>query len=113
VSRIKERAKAELVLACAAVTDRLAEAKAVHAEQPTDETRAARRQAMAVVHETRAWLRAKAELARLPREIAVLSGLTDPRSVAKRQAAEQKLARIERDYGDLVAAMDVLAGGGR
>lgn len=123
MSRLRERQAAELVLACAPIEDQLQAAKAAHAEQGTDESRAAHREAMATMHETRAWLRAKAELQRLPQLIADLqSTLKNARHARDAEAAERvtrletqiedaqaRLARIQAQFGPLVQAMDELA----
>jgi hypothetical protein len=125
VSRLKRRQEAELVLACAPIEDRLADAKQGHTDAPTDETRAERRAAMATLHETRAWLRATDELRRLPQEIAALqesltmAELARDKKKAERvaelegklAAAAQRQARIRAQFGGLVEAMDELAGG--
>ena len=123
MSRLKKRQEAELVLACAPIEDQLQAAKAAHAEQGTDESRAAHRSAMAAMHETRAWLRAGAELQRLPQVIADLqSKLKTARQAKDKQAAEriaglqtqikdaeERLARIQAQFGPLVQAMEQLA----
>lgn len=116
---MRQRAEAELVLACAPLEDALAAAKAAHAEEGSDESRQAKRDAMATMHETRAWLRAADEMQRLPRTIASLEtqlATADGERAfvlgARLQAARQRLARIEREHGPLVRAMEELAAAG-
>lgn len=123
---MRKRAEAKLVLACAPIEDLLDEAKQAHAEQGSEESRQAKRAAMATMHETRAWLRACDELATLPRTIAGLEAeLKSARLASDDQAAErvvklerklaaarQRLARIQAQFGPLVADMEALAAGG-
>lgn len=124
MSRMKRRAEAELVLACAPIEDQLVAAKDAHAEEGTAESRQAKRAAMATTHETRAWLRAADELERLPREIAGLQEqLRSARKARDGQAAERvarlearigaaeaRRARIQAQFGPLVQAMNELGG---
>lgn len=120
MSRIRQRAEALLTLACGDVQDRNVEAKAAHEAAPTAETQAAKRQAMAALAETRAWLRAKDTLDRMPGQIAglqvqlanVQEESTRKKLQARLSAYEAKLVRVERDYGPLVAEMDAFAAGG-
>jgi hypothetical protein len=123
---IRSRAEARLVLACADVEDRLAAAKQAHTGEQSEESRAAKRQEMAALYETRAWLRAKDELTRLPGEIAEVERKLKHARLAKDEqaparvlhlegklaAATAKLSRIQAEFGPLVAAMDELAAGG-
>ena len=113
---MRKREEAALVLACAPIEDALQEAKS------GGDVRA-RRAAMATMHETRAWLRAKGELQRLPGEIAELKkALKSARLATDEKAAERvssleeqiagaqaRLARIQAQFGPLVQAMDELA----
>lgn len=104
------------MLACAPIEDALQEAKSegdVHT----------RRAAMASMHETRAWLRAKDELGRLPQFIADLQeqlqhaqAAREPETAAQApvvaaqiRQAEQRLVRIQAQFGPLVQAMNELA----
>jgi hypothetical protein len=126
MSRMRRRAAAELTLACAPLEDQLLQAKAAHEQEPTAQTRAAMVQSMATVHETRAWLRAADELERLPGEIAAAQQQLDiarkarnpqtakqvPTLEAKVRRAQEKLARIQWDFGPLVTAMEELAAAG-
>lgn len=114
------------MLACACFASASWSTTSAHADEPNDGTRAVRREAMASVHETRAWLRAKNELQRLPREIADLHRQLDSARLARGAAAtervaqledrlaaaEAKLARIQAQFGPLVQAMNELAEGG-
>ncbi|MGW4469662.1 hypothetical protein ACWENQ_08315 [Nonomuraea sp. NPDC004354] len=91
--------------------DALEDAKNLHAEQRTPESRLAKRQAMASIAETRTWLRAKARLEEAQREVQEYAGATDPKKVAIRARAEADLERIPREFGPLLAAMEQLAAG--
>jgi hypothetical protein len=119
VSRIRQRQAAALTLACADVQDATVAAKEEHASERTGQTRTGKVQAMAALYETRAWLRAKAELDRLPGVVerlrVTVEHTKDPDTRRKEQArlnaAEARLARIAKEFGGLVADMDALAGG--
>jgi hypothetical protein len=91
--------------------DALEDAKTLHSEQGTAESRLAMRQAMASIAETRTWLRAKARLETARREVQEYATATDPKKVALRARAEADLERIPREYGPLLAAMEELAAG--
>ncbi|WP_113699189.1 hypothetical protein [Nonomuraea lactucae] len=123
---IRSRAEARLVLACADVEDQLAGAKSEYADELSDETRAAKREAMATMHETRAWLRAKDELAILPDKIADVQRELKSARLAKAGTADKRIGeleaalaflearhkRIQAQFGPLVQAMDELAAAG-
>ncbi|MFD8556618.1 hypothetical protein ACFV1N_04905 [Streptosporangium canum] len=107
----RARRELEVLAACEAEQEQLDAAKQAAAEDPTPENLAAKRQAMASYAETRSWLRAVARIAQAERELVEYATATDPKKVAKRQAAEADLPRLRRDFGPLIAAMEQLAGG--
>lgn len=123
MSRMRERQKATLTLACAPIEDGLDDAKTAHAEARTAESRAARTAAMTTMHQTRAWLRAKDELATLPQTIAGLEAQLGSARLAKDDEAAERVAklgrklaaatarqsRIQARFGPLVQAMEQLA----
>lgn len=112
------------MLACAPIEDALDDAKAAHAGEGSEGSRTVKRQAMATLHETRAWLRAADVLATLPQSIAGLKAQLASAGMAadgqervarlerKLAAARARLARIEERFGPLVAEMEALAAGG-
>lgn len=104
------RARAQLAFleACETVEDHLQTAKDVHAENPTAETLAAKREAMATMHETRRWIRAVDGIARAKRDLKTYAGATDEKGLRRLAAARDALERIPREHGDLIAAMEEL-----
>ncbi|MGA5764472.1 hypothetical protein [Nonomuraea bangladeshensis] len=123
---MRQLAAAKLVVACAPIGDGLTDAKAAHADEGSEESQAAKRAAMATMHETRAWLRAKDLLTILPGRIAGLEAqlaaarrADDDGAAARVRRLEEQLAaarakheRVQRQFGPLVAAMDELAAAG-
>ncbi|MEV0619605.1 hypothetical protein AB0I81_40245 [Nonomuraea sp. NPDC050404] len=126
MSRLKRRQETELAMACFPIDDAMVAAKNTHAEEGSEESRAAKRDAMKTTHQTRAWLRAADDLQRLPGVIASLEQkVASARHAQDDQAAERvaklerllaaevaRLARIQRDFGPLVQSMQELAAGG-
>lgn len=110
--RLRGRARRELEVldACEAEQDFLDEAKQAYTDDPNEETRTAKREAMASYAETRSWLRAVAAIRKRQLQIAELAAATDEESVARREFYEADLARLQRDFGPLIAAMEQLAG---
>ncbi|MFF0860894.1 hypothetical protein ACFYUV_03975 [Nonomuraea sp. NPDC003560] len=98
------RAEAELLDACGDQQEALQAAKAAFEEDPTEETLAARREAMAEMRRFRAWLRAAARVRDL-REV-LRTGLDSkgqPISTEVRAAAEQEIERLVAEHGEPLA----------
>ncbi|MGW4641800.1 hypothetical protein ACWEN6_25000 [Sphaerisporangium sp. NPDC004334] len=91
--RGRARAERELEAACDDEFDQLQAAKDAHTEEPTEDSRAAKKQAMASYAETRRWLRAIDAIAK-----------------AERDGDGERLAQLQRDHGPLIAAMEALSG---
>lgn len=108
--RGRARRKLEVLVACEAEEDQLLAAKDAAAADPTPENLAAKRAAMASYAETRAWLRAVAQIADNERVIVANADSADPFQVVEREAAEADNVRLRRDFGPLIKAMEQLAG---
>lgn len=108
--RAKVRAQLQFMEACEGLEDQLDAAKQAHAEAPTLETLAAKRQAMATMHETRAWIRAVDGIKKAERDVAAYASATDAKSVRRYEQAQRDLERLPREFGPLIAAMEELSG---
>ncbi|MFI6814423.1 hypothetical protein ACIBG7_18575 [Nonomuraea sp. NPDC050328] len=106
------RARLDLELALADEHDRLEAAKAAHAVDPSEETAAAKRAAMASYAETRTWLRALARLREAERHVVEYANARDEKGKRKYAKAVYDLERIPREQGPLLAAMEALGQSG-
>lgn len=113
MARAHERKRAALRLELALVDEHeaLDVAKEAHAEQQTEESRAAKKAAMASLYETRQWLRAKKQIADCEQDIAALGGRSDDEAVATREALLAELAELHAKYDPLIRAMAELGAG--
>ncbi|MEU8196334.1 hypothetical protein AB0C10_21360 [Microbispora amethystogenes] len=102
---IRLREQAEMLEACADVQEHLAAAKGAASDDPSPDTIAAKRQAMADTHEFRRWVRA---VRRIRKVRALLTEL--PADDKKRPAYEAELADLEARYGQFTADLETLKG---
>lgn len=113
MARAHERRRAALRLELALVdeSEALADAKDAHAAEGSEETRAAKKAAMASLYETRQWLRAKKQIADCERDLAELGGRSDDEAVATREVLLLELADLHTKYDPLIQAMAELGAG--
>ncbi|MFI6813778.1 hypothetical protein ACIBG7_15260 [Nonomuraea sp. NPDC050328] len=111
--RAHERRRAGLLLELA-VEDELGvllDAKDAHAEQGSEESRAAKRAAMESLAETRRWLRALEAIRKADLALAELDGRSDREAVEAREALQERLAELHAKHGPLIEAMAELGAG--
>lgn len=114
MARAHERRRAGLLLELA-VEDEvgvLLDAKAAHAEQGTQRSRAEKRAAMASLAETRQWLRALDKIQQTELELAELDGKTGQDTAETRAALQAQLDDLHERYVPLIQAMTALGDGG-
>ncbi|GII63538.1 hypothetical protein Skr01_36230 [Sphaerisporangium krabiense] len=94
---IAARREADMLDACAVLQEALADAKQAYEADPSEETLTARRDAMAKMHEFRAFIRSVARVRQLRHDLAHSSLLKARPDL--RAAAERELARLEPEFG--------------